>query len=465
MEDGRRTRIALLVVVGLAGCGEQHFRAETTWHPDGRVERAVYQPKEFFSEETATDWESVEPAETATAASFVGKIRDNTSELKGDVTYIAAWGTFLSPEAMPSSIVFRAADASRTGRLERTVEVKRLGFVTEYFWEETLTDVVSLSDMAIARREAVELIAQLVESSLRNGELRYDIDPVIHWIRSDGLEWFSELHVAFVEAAVLGELRSNSEERLGKRFAKICASYGLPLQGENGELLEGSQQSEAIARFLIEEVQDLIRTPEGGKIDEKTARRLLRQIGVNLQREGLEFEPSPNWKRAVQERFGSDEAAKEKGEELATRLFGAYQAGMFTPRRPFHYVMTVPGLVVESSGELIAENRVAWQFDAAEAFPFGYTMSVRCLSPNVAAQKTVLGDARLDSLEEVAEYARLLEQDTSLAAAVQSCITEGSLQPFDQYEKRLLTADNTEPAELARSAAFRRLIGDGKTKE
>src|SRR5687767_4423973 len=101
-----RVSFWLGAVVGLPlllGCGEQHFRAETVWRADGRVERAVYQPAQFFPEAARSGWAQIQPAGETPADAFVGRISD-VPAAAGDAPYFAASGTFLSPAQIPDHV-------------------------------------------------------------------------------------------------------------------------------------------------------------------------------------------------------------------------------------------------------------------------------------------------------------------------------------------------------------------------
>lgn len=439
----------------LAGCGEQHFRAETVWRPDGRVERAVCQPAEFFPEPARNGWEAAHPAAEVQADAFTGSVRDLPNP-GPDAPYLAAWGTFLGPEAIPDSLRFEGAAPEKAGRLERTTSVNRLGFVTEYVWRERLTDVVSLTDMQAARREAAGLVADLAEATLRDGTLRYDIAGLLHWLRTDAAVWFDELHETFLEAAIRHELNGDGNA-LAERLADVCQKHGLDFRDADGKLVESSAADDRLDSFLVAKVRDTVRTQTGESIDEETARQFLARLGVTWNGSSLSWQPTDEWRRAVAARFGSEEAAKARAAELLTRLLGVYNAGVLMPRRPVRYEMTVPGTVVETTGERTAENRVVWRFDASAAFPFGYDMTVRSLAPNEAAQKAVFGGLRLKSLDRLAEYAALV-RDPTLAALVEKSIAAGSLKPLDDYAAEVTAKGDADAAFLSRLNRLRKLL-------
>ena len=453
----RRIALVAAVLPLLTGCGEQHFRAETVWHDDGRVDRAVYQPADYFPGEARTGWTSFRPAAEIQTHAFTGSIRDLPAA-SSDPPYFAAHGTFLSPEQIPDHFAFPASDPSKAGRLIRTAEVRRLGFVTEYLWRETLADVVSLPDMQAARHELIAHAADLVEATLRDGTLKHDINGLLRWIRVDAATWLDELHATLVEAMLRREQHIDSGKAVARRLAEVCARYGLELRSPDGSLIEGNAIDEVLERFLVAKVRETVRTPEGDHVDDATARDILRRLGFIANDDGLSWQPNENVLRAVKDRFGSEEAAQAKANELGTRLLGAYHMGMLSPPRPFRYELSVPGVIVETTGERVSDNRVRWRFDAVDAFPLGYDMTVRSLAPNVAAQKAAWGTTRIASLDELTEYAALLREDTNLAAVMADSARTGSLKPFNDYASAL--EPDADAAIRNRLASMRRLMAE-----
>jgi hypothetical protein len=446
-----------LLIAFLAGCGEHHFRSETVWRPDGRVERAVYQPGEFFPEHARTGWQTFRRTAEIRSDAFTGSIRE-LPESDGEPIYFAAWGTFLSPDALPSHVLFVGADPAKTSQLERTTSVNRLGLVTEYVWRERLTDAISLADMQLARREAATLAADLVEAALHDGRLRYDISGLLRWLRSDAVALFDEMHGLFVEAMIRGETEGEAGVRLAEGLADAAAKYGLNFRTDDGKLVEGNSIDDAFDRFLVAKLRETVRTPSGERIDEATARQLLAKLGLIWDGSSLNWNPTPDSQRAIAARFGKEEAAKAKAAELATRLFGVHHAGILTTPSRFHYELTLPGSVVETTGERIGESRVVWRFDAARAFPLGYDMNARSLTPNEPAQKALLGSVRLTSLEQLADYATLVKSDAGLAALMERSVASGSLKPLDDYAAELATQSNVDPSLLARVTRLKKVL-------
>lgn len=417
---------SLLIV--LAGCGERQFRAETVWHSDGRVTRTVYQHEDEIPDRTA--WQDVREVDRMDML-WSGPLDQAPARPRRDATdveraYLVARGTFDSAECLPGHVGIPGADSAKVGRLERTTATHDLGLVTEYVWRETLSDVITLDDMAAARREAADLVIDLVERALAGAD-DYDTSRLIQWLRRDATLWFEQSHAAIVEVAL--RRPENAEEVIAARLIDLAARYGPALRDAEGSPLPAEQRDAAISRYLVTKVREKVRTAAGEPIDEAAARRLLQRLGFAGE-DLLSWEASPEWKRAIESQFASSEAFDAKCSELTTRLLGVYAFG---PPRPFRYEMTVPGAIVETSGERVGANRVRWRFRASDAFPLGYAMSCRSLAPNEAAQRALLGDRRLDEVESMADYAALIRGDAELAAAVKRCIEAGSLAPLDEY--------------------------------
>jgi hypothetical protein len=440
------TALPVLSLV-LAGCGERQFRAETTWHPDGRLTRTIYQHEDETPDRAA--WESVRevdrvdigwqfPLEQAPK-------RPQQDIRDGQRAYVVARATFDSPDRLPGHVRIAGLDETKIGRLERTTATHDLGLVTEYHWRETLADVVTLADMVAARREAANLEIDLVETALAGAE-EYDTSALIEWLRRDGTLWFEQSHAAMVEVAL--RRPENGEEAISARLIEIAARYGLVLRDEAGAPLPPEEGHAVVRRYVLAKVRETVRTAGGEPIDEAAARRLLQRLGFTGE-DLLSWEASKEWKRAIESRFAAQEAYEARWSELTTRLLGVYGFG---PSRPFRYEMTVPGVIVETTGERLSTNRVRWRFLASDAFPLGYLMSCRSLVPNEAAQRALLGDRRLDEAGAMADYVSLIRADHELQAAVKRCIEAGSLVPLDDYARDL------GPEARARAEALRKLL-------
>jgi hypothetical protein len=252
-------------------------------------------------------------------------------------------------------------------------------------------------------------------------------------------------------------LEGVAAEQFANSLVEAAAGHGLNLRTAGGKIIEGNELDDAFHSILVSKVRETVREPSGERVDEATAVALLTKLGVVWDGSSLSWEPTESWQRAVVARFGSEDAAKAKAAELIVRLFGVYQAGMFSPKRPFRYEMEVPGSVVETTGERVADDRVVWKFDAAAAFPLGYDMTVRSLAPNQPAQKAIFGTVRLKSVEQLTEYASLVKSDTGLADVMRRCVEAGTLKPFETHASEVTSA-GADPAVAARYAKLRKLL-------
>ncbi len=442
----------------VAGCGEQHFRAETTWHADGKVDRAIYQPLEFFPPGSRSSWQVVRSVGEVASEAFDGSVRRVPIDDSNDARHVVAWGTFASPEKLPESLRIPAADSTKFGTLTRNCVVTDLGLVTEYRWDETLTDVVGLADMASARRELMSLVADVIETAARD-DGDYQTDRFVAWVRSDGMRWFDELHSELVEAGLRGWLRRDraADSPLPGRWAEISSRYGLNVRTPDGTLLANEELSATLGRFLIDKVRSTVTDARGDLLNEEQARGFLATLGM-AEPEKLTWNANPSIEKAMTTRFGSDEAANQKLAELVTRLFGVYQLGSFLPKRPMHFELTLPGHIVETTGERIGDHVVVWNFHAPDAFPIGYSMTARSLVPNAAIQKKIFGSVRISSLEQVSQYASLMHADSSLLDVMQQCVKAGTLKPFDEHEAAIKTSGTDDAVILTRIKSLRRLV-------
>jgi len=455
--DWFRLPLCGVFVLLIAGCDEQHFRSETTWHVGGKVDRAIYQPAEFFPQETRSAWQVVRSVKELPSGAFEGSVRDVPVEDSGEARQVVAWGSFVSPEKLPNSLRIPAADPTKFGTLTRNCTIEDLGLVSEYRWNETLTDVVSLADVASARREAMDLIGDVVEISLQD-ESAYKSDKFILWLRDDAARWLEELHAELVEAGLRGWLRRDraADSPLPERWADISARHGLGVRTPEGALLANEELTAAIGRFLVDKVRSTVTDADGPPLDEQQARAFLASLGLT-EPEQLKWDASPAFEKAIVTRFGTEEAAKQRIAELVTRLLGVYRLGSFLPRRPMHFELTLPGQIVETTGERASDQTIVWNFDAPDAFPFGYAMTARALVPNESIQKKLTGTVIIQSLEQMSQYASLMHADAALRDVMQRCVTDGSLKPFDDYEAEIKKSGTDDAVILSRLKALRRL--------
>jgi hypothetical protein len=361
-----------------------------------------------------------------------GSIRD-LAPRDGDARlgYVAAWGTFASAADIPPHFVKRSTDETRSGRLTATSSRNDLILVTEHVWEETLTNPVTLNDFQLARREVAHLMLAVFEDVLRE-ELGpdYDFDGLMAWLRSDGVQWFEELTNVYLETAL--RRSASHREVFEEEVAALAAQRGLP-----------SLEQEVIARFAAVRIQQLVRKRDGNPPSEETVRDVLRWIGLAPNRVGDdELPPSPfeaAGKRVIERRYGGEEAFAKRVGALADRIIGVY--GPFAATEQFRGSVTMPGIIVESTGTLLDEHTTVWTFSAADAYPFGYRMRARSFERNPAVTR-LLGAKVLTAKIDLIEFARRVDGDEELKTAMKRSLESNSTEPLRDLRRQVEAADN-----------------------
>jgi hypothetical protein len=428
------TRIAAcLCVVFAAGCTIEHFRAETVLLPDGRVERVIWQPS--LDQEQLPQWDEFRDGiQDERLASELWTLVDHAPKgLDGKPapkkSGVTARGHFNSVEQIPQHYRKEAPPGLPDSILKRKAERNDFVFVTEHHWEETLTDCVRLEDVPAARRVLVDLVVSVIVEPLRT-ELGddYDISAVELWLRDEAALWCDELMALWVELGAAKSLAFDSDKeakRHGeKRLAAINLRHGLV-----------NLESETLERFVSDKVRKLIKRCDGEPLDAELVATLTRWATFDKEAEGqpmIRFEQrTRQWIEAT---YGSEEFFQEQLLGSFVRIAGLHQQPLKTPQE-FDYRLTMPGLVVETSGELVSENRVRFRFRASEAFPFGYAMRGRSLQPNAANQRAVFHEVVLKNREDCERLVRLLKVSPEWRETLATCVTEKSQQPLFDLRK------------------------------
>jgi hypothetical protein len=112
---------------------------------------------------------------------------------------------------------------------------------------------------------------------------------------------------------------------------------------------------------------------------------------------------------------------------------------------------------VESNGQILAANRVRWQFEGREAYPFGFTMECRSLDPDPEAQKLLTGTPLADR-EAMLRFAALVDGHEGLLGTLRECRRRKTLKPLTDYRKALY-ADPKASGELAPLFGVYKLLG------
>jgi len=466
-----RMTFSLLAALLLAGCGADYYRAETTLHPDGSVERAIYQPR-VDTPESSQDpkhWERLFCADEVKREDWSGRIR----ELKPSVAptepsteeeaacYLAAWGRFASADEIPDHYVYPAAEKSsshetKQSRLERRVEQIDYGFVVEHRWQETLTNTVELNDMHKARRELADWWITLSEEIWQEAYgAEYDFAPLVAWLRDEGTIWFEELTDLLFELGVRKELHGG--ELFKQRAAEICAGHGLePLTQEE------------VTRFADAKIRELVHRKDGMPLDEKTIAEIrgwhFLPGDPDQEEEEQEQEDEQKLSRVdmaaktiIERKYGGDEGFKERYTQLGSRIVGVHFIHL--PPVLFDYSLTMPGTIITTNGTLATENNVRWSFDADESFPLGYVMSCRSLTVREDLQRQLLKNEPLADRASLLRYVDIVSSsEEELRTAISRCAAEESLDPLIEYRKGVMSPPtDMELSDIERYPPVRRL--------
>jgi len=452
------------------GCSQEIFRAETVLHNDGSIDRAIYQPvKEMPETALAADlWEGRTYAAEIADRQWEHPIRELPAATpSSDRPYFAAWGHFASPAEIPEYYHKSAPEGLPAGRLARSYERRDLVFVVEHRWRETLTDIVTLSDMREARDELATLLIDFAEAVLKEylGD-QYDASALLAWLRSEGRAWFNDSVETFFE--FYASRQGREESVLQQRLAKIAARHGLDMTDEKGQMLPEEALQTAIREFVAARLRQGIRRRDGKPLEEDVVERLL--IGQGLQPlpdlpeppEGVEPPEVPDFftaavERVVARQFGGAEVFEERLNRLVVRIAGLYRSELFASPRQFQMQLTMPGFVVESNGVLLSENELEWNFNAKDAYPYGYAMTARSLVPNRERQKQLLKTVRIDNRKRALEFVSLVEADRLLLTALQKVAEANHLRPLHEYRSQVLQGE--DDAAIERVQRLWKLLG------
>ena len=428
-----RIAAACLCVVFASGCvSAEHFRAETLLRSDGSVDRAIWQPRDKAQHE---HWDEVRSGvRDERLQSELWEVVDNSQPkgpdgktAKPQDYYTSARGRFASAEKIPEHYRKEAPKGLPASILKRKVERDDFVFVTEHRWEETLTDCVHLDDIPAARRELVDLAVPIIVESL-SSELGtdYDVSEVERWLRDEGATWFDELTALFIDLVMRKLWPANPHKEAEQRLIAVNRRHGL----ENLD-------RKTVEHFAESKVKRLVKRRDGQMLDEKLVAEIVRWITFQSEELGQPKNRfSQSAERFIKAKYQSDDVFQEQAHSRVARILGLHHPVIFT-RQEFDYRLTVPGFVVETTGELTTDNRVRWRFDAGQAFPFGYAMRCRSLQPNEASQRAVFNDVILKSRNDCERLVRLLKAKPEWRETLATCVTEKSRQPLLDLRKKI----------------------------
>jgi hypothetical protein len=453
--------VAVLAAL-LSGC-QSDYNGETTLFPDGSVERSIFQPVDSTPAEAQQDavWKTKEVAPYKPKPSW-----------QGERPYIKAEGKFPSVRELPNSLriqrqadekVAKLAPLLPSGKLARRYERVDYVFVVEHRWAETLTDTVTYPGLRQGREELADFAIRLAEDIFQEALGKdYDATALFKWLRTDGKAWLADVtDYAFVQVLTLkgGTLPPDAElaEAIINGFADICARYGLELRA-HGKLLAEPELKKATEEFAINLLCRNIRRKDTGKpVDKETVLAWLAELNdpkkVPPGKPQI-FEPAA--KKVIQTKYGGEEVLLLRVAPSLFKITGAYWIDPLHFHM-FDYKFTPPGLVVQTNGEILSDNRVRWHFNAHAAWPNGFTMACRSLEAQMPLQKSLLKGQPLDSREAMLDFVALMaknkpsrsapDKPSALLEILKRCREQKTLAPLADYRKKL--TEKGDKAELA----------------
>lgn len=422
---------ACFILLGIATGCEFKYRATTVLHPDGSVDREVYQPAGEGNDEgpRAAGWAN--PPVVA---------KDNTL---GGRDYFAASGHFASADKVPDHFVARWSDQEKydlpadlpPGRLVRRAKRVDYVFVTQHEWVETLTDGVTYEGARKARDELADLGITLGRDILEEAVGReYDVSDLEKWAKTEGKAWLAEMtDYAFVQMLILKQPQAamaggDPLTATTNGLLDIWARHGLDVR-KDGKLatLPEKERDAAIDNFLTDLACRTIRRKSDGKpVDRETARLWVKELNRKNEPAAADAPPAgaepperpPTrfevaGKKVIEAKYGGEDALKKRAAPLAVRLGGWYWPDVFSVRT-FEYTLTMPGAVVWTNGEALADDRVRWNFDARMAWPLGYDMACRSLEPQTKLQENLLKGKPLADRQAMADFVALFGRPNPL---------------------------------------------------
>ena len=443
---------------GPSSCHHAQF-VHTVVHEDGSVDRAIVQDVALTPESARRPqlWLESRLVKAAPDDFWDGSIAGlPASQKPEETTYFAARGHFASVGAVPDHYAEMAKDGVAASRLQRAYATRDFGFVVERAWTETLTDIVNPEQMAEARAELSQINVALLRAALREGlGTDYVYEPFVAWTGTTTEAFFATLSDSGLEARAANDPNAWSDSAMRAVTLRVAERHGVPWMAADDsvdmrsqEVISGQARTLIVRRDgrpLDATVVDLV-TAAIMNVGDKALVSFDKEGGTRFQA-GLEKEAAA--------RYGGMDALDRRAAILYQRMFGITP---FDGERRFDVSLTLPGTIVDANGTLETESRVRWSFRLQEAFAFGNAMRCRSLAPDLAAQRAVLGSARLTSREGMLRYASMVEGDDELLKVVRQAIAEKRAAPIEAYHSKL-AADQKQADRAAKVAKLMALLG------
>ncbi len=435
---GPLSPLLFCLLVAVAGCEPTVNRLETTVLTDGSIDRAFLQPRQRTPDESLEDggWKQVTWLAAGDAREFAGTIRSLRIVDREEVDhYAAAWGHFSNVAEIPHHYVRSAENSEKISRLKPDLKITDYGLVTEYLWSEKLTDRVPLDEFREARTELFRLLSDFYEYIFSRGMSdEYEVSRLIRWLRTDGHDWFNAATGVLYESGI--PLGNAEEEAFKKELFRISVRHGLCPPGRDAREFQTEDGDFDVERAMPLVMQHHLRRRDGKPLTPDEMSAVFKVLLLEFdEKKPLEARLEKVHQEAVQRFPGGAEALQKKRAELLIRMFGIQGAG-YTALETFDCVLSVPGNVVETSGELQSDSSVRWKFSAIKAWPRGYEMRCRSLldrTPEIT--KSAQSTPQLNR-SQMLKIIELVSEDDELRESLLECRISESLGPLDKLAER-----------------------------
>lgn len=482
MRNSAQLTPAIGLLLAAIGCGDPYlFRCETVLRSDGTVDRAIYQPKITVPIGAQQDktWEKLYPAPPARRNESVearpmprrqkkvetkhddqfdhdrsvaeqierAPIRSIPADPRADDRgYLVAWGKFPTVDKIPNHFGLSDRSSAMTGRLERGYKRVDYVFVVEHVWTERRTDGLTLEKMHEAAGKVIELLARKLDGEFASALGQdYDTSRAIDWLRADGSAIAREFVDWLIEFRIRNRTGEFSEPQVQKAFVSFARKHGFELPpdaaGEQFQL----HLRDALTKFF----RGKIRRRDGKPVSDDVCE------GLALFFTGPHTAGSPA-ARALANRLNQPKGNREnfarEFEPLGEQLFGTNQLLSRRADDRYDFLLTTPGIIVETTGTIEAENQTRWVFHGQTIFPLGYEMRCRALEPNEKLQQQLLGKVSLRNRKAMLEFVSLLQSRPQLVRLLKQCATKGSMASLrDQANRARNTNKRADMESLLRS--------------
>lgn len=440
------------------GCSSEFFRAETELTSTGRIQRKILQTSSRVPSTAEMDpgWTSKQTVTlSGMRETWNGSIADllgpskasspspRQSTQKSD-RYFVASGEFDDIKKIPDYLDLsdpKFKDGPQP-RLVRTLTQKDHGFLTEWAWEETLTDVISLQDQRVAREELAALGATLMTEICREAwGPEYDIQGLEAWMRKDLTQFFQESCDLLLEAHLSRE-SVDIDLKSQVRFAKMLETHGITLPaGIDSAHWDEQHLKQQLEKFVRQLIAGTVHHKNGQPLSKDLTDDLINSLFPQPQTDGRPMTITRLQSATgviLRKKYGpGDDYSDRFSDEvhrLGRRIWGAHLWPFIGIPRHFDYRLTVPGVIIETNGEITADKQIRWRFQANEAYPLGYQMRVRYLTVKDQVGKLAVR-SKLGDRAQIVRLFDFLKEDEQLRIALQAWYREGKPDTFTSWSQ------------------------------